>query len=166
MKEVPPTGSIEDLMENGDIVDVPQIPQDFTNDIGALFDVMKKADPSTATYLGKLHEFDLIYDGITLDVGHTEMHEEAIKKLRSYFLEEYFTDNSFPEGDTWNARLRQNGRIIRMWILSLEVFYSPNHFENSPDVVFSHLKEIAEKLGRYREDQLKRDSASDRIWSD
>lgn len=140
-------------IEAFDIADMSEEQRDFAGGITDLYDAMIQYDPNRGVaYLGKLHGFGLIYDGLILSVGHPEMDERSAKALRDEVLGENFQGYAFgnPLGTPEQILVRQGPAIEEMWSVPVDFINWPYHFVNSPNAVFDSLDELSKRLDAYR----------------
>ena len=149
MKEGPKETPLDVL----DVVDMSQRKEDFAGNITGLYNAMIQVNPNEGcVYLGKLHGFGLVYDGIILSVGHLEMDEKSTEALRDNILGEGFQGEAFgnPLGTPEQILVEQGEIIEEMWGVPVDFINWPDHFVNSPDVVFDSLNDLAKRLHAYR----------------
>lgn len=137
-----------------DIADMSEEQRDFAGKITDLYNDMIQFDPNRGVaYLGKLHGFGLIYDGIILSVGHPEMDEKSAKALRDEVLGENFEGDALgnPLGTPAQILVRQETEEIwEMWVVPVDFINWQDHFVNSPNAVFDSLDELDKRLRAYR----------------
>lgn len=136
-----------------DVVDLSQERREFAGNTTGLYNAMVQYDPNGGVeHLGKLHGFHAIYGGITLSIGHSEMDEKDAKVLRDDILGE--NPQAYEAGNLLGIPnqilVRQGGVIEEMWCVPMEFIFWPDHFVNTPDVVFDSLDKLAERLHAYR----------------
>lgn len=136
-----------------DVVDMPRTRKDFSGNITDLYNAMIQFNPNGASVsLGKLHEFELTYDGVILSVGSLEMDENSAKALRDYVLGENVTGDVFgnPLGTPQQIVITDEASLDKMWSVPIEFINWPNHFGNTPSVVLDSLEQLAKHLHAYR----------------
>lgn len=149
MKENPKDIPIEAY----DIVDMSQSGREFAGNTTDLYNAMVEYDSNGgAEYLGKLHGFNAVYDGIILSVGHLVMDEMSVESLRYAIFDEDFPDDGDGNrlGKPEQILVRLGTEVEEMWSVPVEFVNWPDHFMNSPDVVFDSLDKLAERLHAYR----------------